>query len=376
MSLLAFMLFACGQNKDYGENTIGTPIDQGGRNGSMQVFEMSGNVYFSSYDQASGRINFVDPQVESLSFSPKNLDTSHTWLATKSDSYAFDVSKREVKLLSNGFSSSQSLFNLAGEIESWAVDLSQGYVAFVDEFFSIALVQLDSTGQVLKKWTGGPLIDGSRTVLAGEMMPGGKLLFLIDDGSLLLIDMEATLTSERWVFESKDFQFIKPDWIGRVEEGSDRALVHDANGLHLVNLSTGSKLETLALAANLTFVKNGIHHAYYYESASESLVLIRPTSQDELQEVRLKIGAKGILQSYLSQEYFVALDEEGNVTKVRLSDGLVLVSKPLKGVARVGLSENYVVAMYESALGAVDVWNLDQGTTKSFQAFNWPSLKD
>jgi hypothetical protein len=342
----------------------------------MQSFEEGGKVYFSSYDAIGRRINFVDPQANGLSFSPELGDASHAWLSTKVDSYAFDVSGDSVAIRSNAFQSSLNVLKLAGMIKSWAADLPQGYVAFVDEFFSIGLMQIDVSGNVLKQWTGGPIINGLNSVIAGEMVDGGKLLLLVNGGSLLVVDVAASLDAKAWTFEQRDLGFKSPNWIGKVEGRGDRALVYDTVGMHLVDLSSGVILQDQSTRSSVTPSKNGIDHAFYYDYSTQNIVIIRSNGPDALQESRFKLNDERVSQSYLSADSLVVATEEGSVVKFRLSDGLVTAKYNLRGKGRLGLSDDYVVAMYESALGAIEILNLNNGQSKMFNAFNLSALQN
>ncbi|RYZ57804.1 MAG: hypothetical protein EOP07_08875 [Proteobacteria bacterium] len=379
-NIVAFFLFvsvaACSQSKTDEKYIIGTAIDQAGTGGTMQSFEEAGKVYFSSFDSVGRRLNFVDPQTNDLSFSPELGDASHVWLSTKVDGFAFDVKGSSVAVRSNGFQSTIEVLKLAGSITSWASDLPQGYVAFVDEFFSIGLLQIDPSGSVLRQWTGGPIINGLNSVIAGEMAEGGKLLLLVNGGSLLVVDVAATLEAKAWTFQQRDLGLNNPSWIGKVEGRNDRALVYDSVGMHLVDLTLGTVLQDLSIRSYVTPSKNGLDHAFYYDYTTQNIVIVRTNGPDSIQESRFKLSNPNVRQSFLSTDNLVIATDDGSIIKFRLSDGLVAAKYNLKGIGRLGLSEDYVVAMYESALGAIEILNLDNGESKLFNAFNLSSLQN
>lgn len=373
--MLTALLVSCGKASSDQEFIIGTPIDQG-TDGTLQSFEEGGKVYFSTFDQLGGRLNFVDPAAQTLSFSPRLGNPGNAWLATKDDRFAFHVSVDTVQIQTSAFQTSTPILKLTGTIKSWAVDFPQGYFAFVDEYFSIGLLQIDGSGQVLKAWTGGPIINGLKTVIAGEMVDGGKLLLLVDDGTLIVVDVAASLEAKAWKFEQRTLAFNKPSWIGKIEGNGTRAMIYDSIGLHLVDLTNDVILQSVAIRSYVTPSKNGLDHVYYYDYTTQNLAIVRPDGPDRLLETRVKLVDEKVSQTYLSSNNLTVSTASLNVLRFRLSDGLNTGKYTLKGNGRLGLSDSYAVAMYDSALGAIEIINLENGQSKMFQSFNLPVLQD
>lgn len=374
--IVSLLLVACSGPNDDEKFKIGTPIEQVDAQ-KMQLFEENGASYFYSFDSAGRRINFVDPSGGSLAFSSDlgSGQNGQAWLASTKDSYAFSLQGGTVSLYSPRTGGISQILKLPGTVNSYAADFPQGYVAFVDEFFSIGLLKLSADGEVLGQWTGGPIFEGQQTIVSGEMIDGGKLVLATNQGNLFVVDVDASIQAESWVFNSLAPGFTNPSWVGRVEGREDRVLVHDQRRLSLVDLSSQTILDSNTVSQFASTSKNGRDHVYYYESSSGYNVIVSTKDGESLTDDRVKVNADNNISSYLSETSVVILTRDNEIMKIRLEDGLVQGSYSNRADARVGLSEGFAVSMYDSPLGYIEVLNLDSGAKTEFKAFNLSVLQ-
>lgn len=359
---------------------IGESIEQVDAN-TMQVVEADGKATYYAYDPYSRRINFVDSASDTLQFSRDLGPTSagRFWLASQTSSYYFDIKGNSISLTLPEGESSQEILRMAGIIKSYAADFSQGYFAFVDEFFSIGIIKMSAAGTLENKWIGSSIINGELNGVAGDMVPGGHLVLVTDKGTLVNIDLAATLANETWSHVDHALNFNQANWVGRVDGAADRVLILEYQKLNLVDLSAGAVLASVTFPAGTipSDSKRGQDHIFYYSSASDKFNVIFPDTPNTLRELPIKlIGSRPVL-TYLAGQSLTALTESQKIiqVEVRPADAVVTTSTEIDAKGKIGLSANVGLVMYDSPLGYMKLFHLDTGSSTTFEAFNRENLQ-
>lgn len=370
-SILLFM--ACSSGSGPG-TTIGQVIDQFDPQ-FMESVEVDGSQRFFAYDRYAKRLNFVDAGTQELSFSPILGDRGpeRYWISGPQGRSLIDLSGKNVDVRIGD--SSTPVFALAGSIVAYTQDPEQGYFVFVDEFFSIAILQLGNDGSVLKKWIGGSILDGSFRILAGEIISGGKLVLATTQAKLIMVDLAETLRSQAWSFQTLGENQSNVSWMGRIGQRSDRVLSYDGQDIRLINLNDASVLDIMRIGSKVNVSKRGLSHigfvntsglpAIVYSQDGETLkVFVSPVAEDQA------------IFSYLQADSLVALSAKNKVYKLRLSDGLVEKSLDVDISGQIGLGVNALVVVRDSPLGSIEMIKLDQGESTTRSNFNLSVLQN
>lgn len=367
--LMILILSSCSGEKSE-KYLIGTPIDQFNPK-SFELHEEAGQQRFYSFDDYGRRIVFVNPQTRSVEFSPDLGDRTdgQAWLPGAGNSHAFHIKGGRVFVVKANSPAIVEALKVSGTIRSYAAEAKEGLYAFVDEFFSIALLKVDGQGQVVSQWTGGAIIDGATNVVAGEMIAGGKLVLLTDEQSVVVVDVESSLSTQKWVYETIPLPMQSPSWAGKIEGRGDRFLIMDRDSLDLVDLPSKSIVSTQALSSARTS-KGGRDHVYLYEPSTDKYSFYSAGTGDAIIKNEVKISGLTPQQTYLSDASLVLTTSSEQILKVRLADGLVQANEANAHKALIGISTDYAVSMFESPLGYLEILDLATGEKSVVQGFN------
>ncbi|MCX6130613.1 MAG: hypothetical protein NTX25_16330 [Proteobacteria bacterium] len=366
------LVLAC-SGKTRPGTTIGQAIDQFNPQ-FMELVELEGSQRFFSYDRYAKRLNFVEPGTQALSFSAILGDRGpeRYWISGPHGKSLIDLSGKNVDVRIGD--TSTRVLSLAGSIIAYTQDLEQGYFIFVDEFFSIALLQLGDDGAVLKKWIGGPILEGSFRILAGEIVSGGKFVLATTQSKLIVVDLAATLQNQAWSFQSIGQSQNDVSWMGRVPNRSDRILSYNGLDIRLISLTDAAVLDSKRIGSRVKVSKRGISHIGFFDGAGLPAVVY---SQDgeTLKVFVSPIAEDQLIFSYLQADSLVALSAKNKVYKLRLTDGLVEQSLDIDINGQIGLGAHSLVIVHDSPLGSIEILNLDQGDATTLSNFNLSVLQ-
>ncbi|RYZ82932.1 MAG: hypothetical protein EOP04_21025, partial [Proteobacteria bacterium] len=321
--VLAFLPLACSVGDDHGKHIIGSPINQINPR-AFQLFEEGSEQRFYSFDNYGKRMIFIDPVRKNVEFSADlgERGLGQAWLAANENLYSFHIKGGSVFVVKSGAIEPVEVIKVAGSIRSYAADEKEGYYAFVDEFFSMALLKVGADGNVLSQWTGGSIINGVSNVVAGEMLAGGKLALLTDQQSILIVDINQTLVNQAWVYEEIPGGFKSPSWLGKVDGRNDRVLVLDEDSLDLIDLANRVVVASESIK-NVSVSKGGRDHVYTYDFTADKYSFYFAGPMDTIAKSEIKLTGNSPEQTYLSAESLVLKTDRKNIIKIRLSDGLV-----------------------------------------------------
>ncbi|MBF0443420.1 MAG: hypothetical protein HQK54_16050 [Oligoflexales bacterium] len=359
------------------ESTIGRTIEPASSQ-TMNMLAQGGKTGFFAFDRYSRRINVIDIETGNLAFSgPIDQATEGDFLvSSKNNQYIMIVSKNKVFIQNIAANTRVQALKLAGSIGAYALDMNAGYYAFVDEYFSVGLMKLDTDGKILSQWTGGPVLEKKFNTVAGEMLPGGQLVLVSKEGELLKIDADKSLQKRSWVFENQPFSFSNPTWVAQVPGRSDRVMVLDSKGLYLIDLSSAATIDKKDLSGiSPSTSKNGLCHIHFADLATGYYNLISSKDGDHLDSFYLRDYGYKLSNTYLTDEYLAASVEGRKIVKIRLNDSLVNSVMDMTDGAKVGFNENKVVLMHDSPLGFIEILDLESEEKTIFSSFNLEYLQ-
>jgi hypothetical protein len=308
-----------------------------------------------------------------------------TWFAGPQAGFFFDVEGKSLYRQIRGSSVRENIFSLAGTIMSVASSTDTGLYAFVDEYFSIGMTKIDETGNIMGSWIGGPVFAEGLGVVAGEMLDDGTLLLAAENGSLVKADVNESIRTQSWKYTVLNLIFDHPFWLGNIEGRSDRALIFDNKGLHLVNLANETIIQTMPTPQkDLVYTsKRGDDHIAFYDAATDKVNFITAVTGESFTVTTPKIPLQdlngtvsgGIRQSFCKDGHMVFATTNRKVIKVALADSRVVQSIALPKEALLGLSLDFIAAMYDSPLGYVELIRLSDEHTEIVKGFNRATLQ-
>ncbi len=364
--------FACSSQSRPG-STVGQAIDQFDPQ-FMESALVEGNQRFFAYDRYAKRLNFVEPGTQALSFSPilGELGPERYWISGPQGNSLIDLSGKNIDIRIGD--SSSRVLSLAGSIVAYAQDSEQGYFIFVDEFFSIAMIQIGNDGAVLKKWIGGPILDASFRILAGEILSGGKFVLATSSAKLIVVDIALSLQNQAWSFQAIGQSQKNVSWIGKVGQRNDRILSYNGLDIQLIDLADASVLDTKTIGSNVKASKRGLSHIGFID-ASGLPAIVHTQDGEKLKVFVSSIAEDQPIFSHLQSDSLVVLSAKNKVYKLRLADGLVEQNLDVDLSGQIGMGAHALVVVHDSPLGSIEMVNLDLGEKTTVTQFNLSVLQ-
>ena len=356
---------------------------------SSYVQGPAGSDLVYAYDHYVQRFHQFDLSTPAImaSFSVRESKTHHI-LSSASGAYLVDVSEEHVDLVVPGQASQTDVLHLSGKPATSAAIPSEGIYVIVDELKSIGCLLVDDNGTVTGSFVGGAKLGALDTVLAGDLLPGGKLVVSLSDQSFAIIDVKQSVTQQQWVFDTMPGVSETIDWVSRIPDASNRFVATTATQIVVMDISTQTVVSQTALDKTLVArFRNAQPHLYASDGTNLFLYTIDPAGQVSSQILAGSITA--VSDSTLDQDRShitivqqdLSPDELGfaypKIFRIRLSDSLVVSKKDPIGRSRVGITSNYMLFQYESALGFAERYAFDtDATAHVMEGFNIPYLWD
>ncbi|MBM4252148.1 MAG: hypothetical protein FJ146_09275 [Deltaproteobacteria bacterium] len=389
--ILGFVAAACGGSGSGGGSSssggvVGAVINttpNSSASNAWRFFTAGGERVFYGYDSYVKRINRISSNATTVQQSSQLSVPAQTdsWFAGPEGKVFFTIDDKALSTLNTESGVSTPVKTFAGRVISVAADATQGYYAFVDQYFAVTLLTMGQNGSVESQWTGGPLLGDGVTISAGDILPGGKLLIAGPGGALALVDIRESITKNSWQFQkiqltdSTGLNFVAPV-VGR----SDRAIVGSTKSMSLLNVDSGAVLDNEVIGLYASSQKTGRVHVRYLDSATDKWKFITAGDGDSFARFELPNSDNLKLATYVEQTYLT--DKNLNavmkalpgisrrVFTVRLSDALVERSIDIGNETTIGLGDDEFSAMEPSALGVLSIYNLRTGVAKSFKGYN------
>jgi len=356
---------------------------------------------YNAYGIESNRIFLVDTptnrilnvNIDSMtienSFALSKPKNKHTLANSPSGSYVIEFSTKHLEVIRADGSREERPFAFQGTPVSAAYNPKKGILAMQDDLQSIGLLVLAENGKILQSFLGGPLINKSKSLLAGDIDSNGRLVLAASDKSITIVDVEASINASQWKSESFDTDIADIKWLAPDSYKENLSLVVATDSIAVVDLQTKSVTDKLPLSENSLQVigksklvkphvvvvnsKTGLANIYY----------IGTDGKFETHEVSAPAPAAGIGEyttSYLDQTFtelsilYSRLDSH-RIIKSRLSDNLVVLDKTVaaKGDARLGPKSLFVNK--KSQFGYLQAFELKSEGVKELKGFNFDLLR-
>src|SRR6185503_16676421 len=100
--------------------------------------------------------------------------------------------------------------------KSASYQASRGYLVVYDDLHAVGIFKLNPLGAVISYWMSGPVVTGDVTISSGDLDDEGKLVLGLSDNSIMVVDVEQSLTQQNYVSVNQfatgltDLQWIAP----------------------------------------------------------------------------------------------------------------------------------------------------------------------
>jgi hypothetical protein len=189
------------------------------------------------YDKTVGRVHQFDLAESELvrSFPVRNPAAEHSVLYAQSGNYLIDLTTKSITIFDKFHRSKEDPIVLIGKPISAAFRPSLGFLVLYDDLMSVGVIKLGADGSVIKAAVFGGAL-GSETISAGDIDELGRLILAMSDGSIQIVDLDATLNSNSWSSTTVNVNVGSALWLAPVRGAPNKVLVQQWNKLVVVDL--------------------------------------------------------------------------------------------------------------------------------------------
>ncbi len=323
-----------------------------------------------------------------------NPGADHSVLYDAGGNYAIDFSAKNMTIFDSEGVAKVNPLRFVGKPKSASFRPSLGLLVVYDDLLSVGMLKLDSNGHIVKSWLTGPDFGNNVTIAAGDIDSLGRLVLGMNNGSIYVVDLEASMTPpQQWASTSFATMLEGIEWLAPVRGDSDRVLVASSDAVNLVNVTTHTVEQTLSVRSS---------HIVKYSKSVDPHILIKNYSTGKLQVVYVQGGAiqtkdvyydsNLILQSRLDlvndnwsfvdatkpevYDYSVPAEMQGRViNSYQFSSLLAVSTEKVPDKTKLESASQSVFALYTSSpLGYAVNFDLLSGQKGVIKNFNLPYI--
>jgi hypothetical protein len=364
-------------------------------------------------DRATNRILGLNTDTMTLDhqFELINPSEDHYVAVDTNEKFVIDFSKKHLQVINLSGTRHLGTLGFLGTPVSASYNPTARIMVMQDDLYSVGILKFAEDGEITDSWLGGPLLAEGKVITAGDIDKSGRLILSASDGSILVVDIEATLAQDAWQFTSFASGLTDINWIAPDPNNADLVLAASTQTLGLINLSTQTLLDSKALAGTKSTKSFGLSYPdkydrnYYYDDYYDKQRTIGFSKAGKPHVIaRSSLGAAPILyyagadgkikthtlqnapegyyrQSFItpdSTELVVMLQTDygkSRVLGVRLTDNLAIIDQTLDANGTANFNNKILFLDYETGLGRLDLLDLKAGTSKTVQGYNFDYLR-
>jgi hypothetical protein len=378
--LSALLLSACSGGVSPTTRLVGDPLTS-----QTSLYDGQGNqtTILQFIDHASNRIIKADVKdMEILGAVSQQLAGDEIYIANGYESkFSIVFSKNDLQIVRSEGDRTENPFDFQGEPVSADFGIESGYFVMQDDLRSIGVMKLSQSGKLEKSWLGGSLLDEEKNISAGDIDSRGNLLLALSDGSFAAADLADVLKKKKWTYTDIDSDLRDPLWVA---PGSDRySLVVGESSAQVIDTESMSVVDAQDFPSPSSDIvgmsKAKTPHFIVTDPTNDRLELWYLNAEGTIDTLELLDVEYDTYESSVfdveSQELLVmfsnGIDGVRTVTKLRLSDNLVVIKRELSPEGDAILSDPYVFIDRKASLGYLESYDLDTKESKVAQGFNF-----
>lgn len=385
-------LTACGPLMPSGANLVGDELSE------MSSLTSDTGQHLQKialFDSTVGRIHQFSIGKMSLqrSVSVRHANIPHTVLYNPTDDYIVDLTTRHLSIFDADGRATHDPIKFIGTPISASFRPSLGYLVIYDSLSNVILMKLGASGQVLKIWTGGPVLNGA-SIAAGDIDASGRLVLAMSNGSISLVDIEQSLDQQQWVFTNFMTTLSGFQWLAPVRGQPDQVILATLEEVAILDVGSQTILD------EWNFYADGWRKAKYSKNFDPHIVLKKGNqaqiihawggalaSRSLFTQVQLVVNSK----LDLANDFIAIINADNSnwtiwdstpahmknrvIKKWRFSDLRAMTDEKLPNKAKFEIAERSVFALYPSSLGLAVNFDLIDGEVRRLENFNLPFIQ-
>lgn len=345
----------------------------------------------SIFDKTTRKIHQfrLQPMTYKRSFEVLQSEQNHYVLAHSDGNYVIDFSEKNLSIFNQEGLAQHQPIQLQGIPVSAAYHQGQGILVVYDDMASVGIIKLDSKGNVIATWVGGPILSNTSSISAGDINDQGQLILSLSDKSLAVVDIAQTLAEKKWVFTSFATGLNNISWLAPLPQNGNHVLIKSRDKISLLELSTQKMISERSMDYdNPIFVEKSTDPHVILGSGSSFKLIYADNGQIQEKTLSGKISDRFILNSRLNlkADSWTLIDSSGyeilgfgsydrKIRRFRVSDLLATQSKSLPDQAQLELMVNSVFALFPSELGYAVRYNIERDEKAELKLFNLDHIR-
>lgn len=390
LSFLVLGMTACTPGNDTIDNNKNNIGEQLKDVSSLTNEKGQSQLNVAIYDATVKRIHQFDlvnfKFVRSLPVSNPNAE--HYVLFDQQGNYVIDLSLKNLTIFDNQGHSTSSIIDFVGNPKSAAFRPSLGLLVVYDDQASVGMIKLNQYGQPQKSWVSGPVIGNNGSIAAGDIDETGRLILAMSDNSIVIVDLEQSMTQKQWVTLSTfSTTLSKIVWLAPVRGSPDLAFVVADEKLALIDLNTKAIVSEMLISTNkqLAYSKAADAHIVLGDGNEIKAAYVSGGQIKTRSIFQRNTGYVGKSRLNLSTDSWIIVDikkenwqwskpnpENYNrkVKSWRFSDLLANQNFDIHDNTKVEVAERSILSLFPSKLGYAEYYDMISGSRKEFKGFN------
>jgi hypothetical protein len=387
-------LVGCGANSlDTGDSDhlIGNPTKSVSALSSPDEGEAQNLVIF---DKTVRRIHQFDVtnMKHIRSFGVRNPGDEHFVLYGQSGNYIVDLSLKGISIFNKYDQATHQPIKLQGTPASAAFLPSKGLLIVYDDLMSVGMLKLNSNGEVLGSWVGGPSVAGFSTIAAGDLNEDGKLILAMSDGSVVVADPEQSMTQKSWIKEPPiNTGLVSIKWLAPLPLTPSQVMIRASGKIALLDLTTKTIISSYDIVDEVAKLSKFNDPHIVLSNGNAVKVVYAENSQ--IKEKALYLHTKKFEMNYLMSSnldlandtwsfvdtkepvsyFFNDLDvakKNRRFVRYRFSDTLATQNMTVANDTQVEIARGFIFALYPSELGYAVRYEVETESTSELKLFN------
>ncbi len=304
------------------------------------------------------------------------LDHDRLWVLGGADAaYNVVVGGADYVIVKANGETTKNPAELQGEIQTAAFSASGHFLVLMDEYLTMAVIELDADGTLKNTYLGGPNLGKDDPIIAGTLLGADKLLVSQGEKTLTVVDLPATLEAQEWQVTSFEINDAKAmTSLAVVPDFDHLAVVKDADRLFVVNVDTQTIEGTPINLSGRSLLSQDfavVPHFITIDQESQSVVPLQIHYIDAagaLMTKSLQVKSTAITRSLLNasrdkltlvfagNQYQSDSDYQSmtEVMRYRLTDGLLLDKSEVDEARKYVLLDDYMLLQSPSSIGLIE----------------------
>jgi hypothetical protein len=399
LTAASLLLSACDghyYNPNSDKNLIGTKLED-----MSSLNDDAGNDInqIVVYDQTVSRIhqfNLDNMNIE-RSLPVLNPGIPHNVLYNLAGNYVIDFTTKHISFYDRLGRPNHNPIRFVGTPISAAFRASLGLLVVYDSLMSVGILKVNTAGSVLQARKVGADLGGNRTIAAGDIDDGGRLILALSDGTIVKVDLDAVLSTGAWTLTGTPIATGLTDinWLAPVRGQPNQVMVATKDKMAVIDTLAGTVIGTpTTLNGSIVWRSKGIDAHILTSNYSSAGVHLYYVSGSTVLSKQLQRATGGITHSRLDQsadlltfvtagsyKWRAASLDSGNepldrmIRQWRFSDLDAQLEEKVVDGAKLALARRSVFALMENKLGWALNYDLYSGAPPvQRRGFNVPYI--